>query len=79
MITLDTFAELFSRIGIVDQVREEVMEEVKVVGRRVLDSWRRFQAVGVPEQLIHGVAAHQAGLPLARPATLIWPNLTLPD
>ncbi|UCV02717.1 hypothetical protein [Dechloromonas denitrificans] len=27
VIKLDTFAELFSRIGIVDQVREEVMAD----------------------------------------------------
>ena len=67
IITLDTFAELFSRIGIVDQVREEVMDEVKVIGRRVLDVWRsHFQAVAVPEQLIQRIEAHQAELPLAK-------------
>ena len=66
-ITLDTFAELFSRIGIVDQVREEVLDEVKTIGRRILDVWRsQFQAAGVPEQLIQRIAAHQAELPLAR-------------
>lgn len=49
VITLDTFAKLFDRIGIVDQVREEVMEEVKVIGRRVLNVCRsQFQAAGVP-------------------------------
>ena len=67
VITLDTFAELFSRIGIVDQVREEVMEEVRVVGRRVLDVWQsQFQAVGVPEHLVQKVETHQAELPLAK-------------
>jgi hypothetical protein len=67
VITLDTFAELFGRIGIVDQVREEVMEEVKASGRRMLDVWRsQFQAVGVPERLIQRVEAHQAELPLAK-------------
>ena len=67
VITLDTFTELFSRIGIVDQVREEVMEEVKVVGRRVLDVWRsQFQAVGVPERLVQKLETHQAKLPLAK-------------
>jgi serine/threonine-protein kinase HipA len=66
-ITLDTFAALFKRIGIVDQVREEVMEEVKRVGRRVLDVWpSQFQAVGVPEQLIRRIETHQAELPLAK-------------
>lgn len=67
VITLDTFAELFSRIGIVDQLREEVMEEVKVIGRRVLDVWRsQFQAAGVPMKLIQRFEAHQAALPLAK-------------
>lgn len=65
VITLDTFAALFSRIGIVDQVREEIMEEVRTTGRKVLEVWRgQFQAAGVPEQLIHQVEAHQAQLPL---------------
>lgn len=67
VITLDTFAALFTRIGIVDQVREEVMEEVMSTGRRVLEIWRRqFQATGVPEQFIHQVEAHQAELPLLK-------------
>ncbi len=67
VITLDTFATLFTRIGIVDQVREELMEEVKTTGRRVLKMWRgQFQATGVPEQLIHQVEAHQAELPLVK-------------
>ncbi len=66
-ITLDTFAALFTRIGVVDQAREEVMEEVKATGRRVLESWRRqFQAVGVPKQVIEKIERHQAGLPLAK-------------
>lgn len=67
VITLDTFAALFTRIGIVDQVREEVMEEVRTTGRRVLAVWRsQFLAAGVPEQLIQKVELHQAELPLAR-------------
>jgi len=67
VITLDTFAELFGRIGIVDQVREEVMEEVKASGRRLLDVWRsQFQTAGVPERLIQRIEAHQAELPLAK-------------
>lgn len=66
-ITLDTFAALFSRIGIVDQVREEVMEDVKASGRRILDLWRsQFQTTGVPRHLIEKVEMHQAELPLAR-------------
>jgi serine/threonine-protein kinase HipA len=67
VITLDTFADLFRRIGIVDQVLEEVMEEVKVTGRRVLDVWRnQFQATGVPEHLLQKIDGHQAELPLAK-------------
>lgn len=67
VITLDTFAALFTRIGIVDQVREEVMEEVRTTGRRVLEIWRgQFQTTGVPEQFIHQVEAHQAELPLLK-------------
>ena len=66
-ITLDTFAALFTRIGIVDRVREEVMEEMMMTGRRVLNVWRgQFQATGVPAQLIEKVEAHQADLPLAK-------------
>lgn len=67
VITLDTFAALFTRIGIVDQVREEVMEEVRATGRRVLEVWRnQFRAAGVPEHLIRTVELHQAELPLAK-------------
>lgn len=67
VITLDTFAALFTRIGIVDQVREEVMEEVRTTGRRVLEIWQgQFQTTGVPEQFIHQVEAHQAELPLLK-------------
>lgn len=66
-ITLDTFAALFARIGIADLTHDEVMEEVRTTGRRVLDVWRnRFQAAGVPEHLIRRIGAHQAELPLVK-------------
>jgi len=66
-ITLDTFAAFFTRIGIVDQVREEVMEEVRVTGQRILAQWHgQFRVAGVPEPLIQRVEAHQAELPLLK-------------
>ncbi|MBL8414907.1 MAG: type I restriction endonuclease subunit R [Propionivibrio sp.] len=56
---------LFTRIGIVDQVREELMEVVISTGQQILDVWHGpYQAAGVPEPLIRNVEAHQAGLPL---------------
>lgn len=66
-ISLDTFAALFSRIGIVDLVHEQVMAEVREVGCRVLEVWpNQFQAAGVPEHLIQKLDAYQAELPLAK-------------
>ena len=66
-ITLDTFAMLFTRIGIVDQVREELMEVVISTGQQILDVWHgQYQAAGVPEPLIRNVEEHQAGLPLLK-------------
>lgn len=66
-ITLDTFAAFFTRIGIVDRVRDEVMEEVRTTGQRILAEWHtQFRASNVPEQLIQRVAAHQAELPLLK-------------
>lgn len=66
-ITLDTFASLFTRIGLVDRIREEVMEEVRTTGRQVLESWRhQFQAVDVPEHLARMIESHQAELPLTK-------------
>lgn len=67
VITLDTFATLFARIGLVDRVREDVIEEVRSTGRRVLEVWHgQFVAAGVPEALIRKIEAHQAELPLAK-------------
>lgn len=66
-ITMDTFAMLFTRIGIVDQVREELMEVVRSTGQQILEVWLgHYQAAGVPEHLIQNVEAHQAGLPLLK-------------
>ena len=66
-ITLDTFAALLARIGLLDQVREDVMDEVRTTGRRILQVWRdQFVAAGVPDRLIRNVEAHQAELPLLK-------------
>lgn len=66
-ITLDTFATLFMRIGIVDQVLEELMEVVRSTGQQILNVWHgQYQTAGVPEPLIRNVEAHQAGLPLIK-------------
>jgi serine/threonine-protein kinase HipA len=66
-ITLDTFDSLFTRIGLVDRIRDEVMEEVRTTGRQVLETWQRqFQAVDVPEHLATMIEQHQAELPLTK-------------
>jgi serine/threonine-protein kinase HipA len=66
-IGLDTFAALFSRIGLKDQVREDLLEEVRVTARRVVAVWQtHFAAAGVPEHLTHRVAVHIAGSRLSR-------------
>lgn len=66
-ITLDTFAALFTRIGIVDRIREDVMEEITTTGRRVLETWQsQFQAVGVPKHLAMMIETHQAEFPLTK-------------
>lgn len=66
-ITLDTFATFLTRIGVLDQVRDEVMNEVRLAGRKVLEIWRsQFVAAGVPDHLVDRVGGHQKNLPLAK-------------
>ncbi len=66
-ITLDTFATLFRRIGIADQVHEEAMDEVRQTGQRVLQIWRpTFENHQVPGRLTAQIERHQADLPLAK-------------
>lgn len=66
-ITLDTFNTLFTRIGLVDQARDDVMEEVRRTGQHILATWQhQFEKTGVPAHLIARIAEHQAQLPLTR-------------
>jgi len=66
-ITLDTFATFLTRVGLLDQVRDEVMDEVRLAGRRILEAWHgQFIAAGVPAHLIDRVESHQKDLPLAK-------------
>ncbi|GHU30000.1 putative kinase Y4dM [Betaproteobacteria bacterium] len=66
-ITLDTFAALFARIGLHDQIQEEMMEEVRVTIQRVRGAWESgFAAAGVPAYLIQQVEAHIRTIPLGR-------------
>ncbi|MCW8207582.1 type II toxin-antitoxin system HipA family toxin [Verminephrobacter aporrectodeae subsp. tuberculatae] len=59
MIGLDTFAALFTRIGLHDQVCEDLLDEVRSTARRVLDAWQaHFAAAGVPVHLTRKVEAH---------------------
>lgn len=58
-ISLDTFAALFARIGLHDQVRDDLLEEVRITAHGVRAAWQtNFAAAGVPEHLIHRVEAH---------------------
>ncbi len=65
-ITFDTFAALFARIGLYDQVRDDVMEEVRATAHRVQAAWQaRFAAAGVPDHLALKVQAHMTASPLS--------------
>lgn len=58
-ISLDTFAALFARIGLHDQVRDDLLEEVRITAHRVQAAWQsNFAAAGVPEHLTRKVEAH---------------------
>jgi len=66
-ITLDTFSTFLSRVGLLDQVREAIIEEVRSTGRKILEIWpEKFAAAGVPANLIGNVERHQRNLPLAK-------------
>lgn len=65
-IGLDTCAALFSRIGLKDQVREDLLEEVRATARRVGAVWQpHFAATGVPDRLTRRVAVHRKASPLS--------------
>lgn len=58
-ISLDTFAALFTRIGLHDQVRDDLLEEVRITAHRVRAAWQtNFAAANVPEHLTRRVEAH---------------------
>lgn len=66
-ITLASFDNFLSRIGLLDQRREEVMEDAREAGRKILDVWNgQFVKAGVPDNLIWKVEEHQGKLPLKR-------------
>jgi serine/threonine-protein kinase HipA len=66
-ITLDTFASLFARIGLHDQIHEDLMEEVRATIQRVRMVWEsNFAAAGVPDYLIRRVGAHIQMIPLGK-------------
>lgn len=65
-IGIDTFSTLFTRVGLHDQVREDLIEEVRTTIKRVLATWQRhFAAANVPGHLIKNIEAHIARSKLA--------------
>jgi serine/threonine-protein kinase HipA len=67
-IGLDTFAALFRRIGLKDQVRDDLLDEVRVTAQRVGAVWQtHFAWCGVSEHLARRVGMHMASSPLVRP------------
>jgi serine/threonine-protein kinase HipA len=66
-INLDTFAALFTRVGLRDQARDELMEEVRTTVRRVLSAWPAcFTAAEVPARLTARIEAHVSTSALSR-------------
>ncbi|WP_341646748.1 type II toxin-antitoxin system HipA family toxin [Thauera sp. SDU_THAU2] len=64
-IGLDTFAALFTRIGLHDHAHDDLLEEVRTTVRRVLATWEgKFAEAGVPEDLTRRVGAHVLASPL---------------
>lgn len=67
VITLDTFAALFARLGLPEQIQEDMMEEVRATIQRVRGDWEaKFATAGVPDDLIRKVEAHIKRIPLGR-------------
>ena len=64
-IGLDTFNTFFQRLGPPEQVREELLAEVRDTARRVLDVWGGlYEDHGVPTGLMRRVEAHMQSSPL---------------
>jgi len=62
-ISLRTFDTFLQRIGILDRVRESLMETVIKTGRQILVVWEdRFIKTGVPPRLIQKIHEHQKSL-----------------
>ena len=66
-ITLATFETFLTRIGVLDQVHDDLMETIKVTGRQILAEWADpFDKAGVPGKLIQKVEEHQKNLQLRK-------------
>jgi serine/threonine-protein kinase HipA len=69
-IGLDTFESFLQRVGLDDQLREDVMTTVISTGKAILESWERiFVRTQVPTNLIDKLRTHIAGLRLTRDLT----------
>jgi len=65
-ITLKTFDVFLRRVGVLDRVRQDLMQTVMATGRVILSVWEaEFSKAGVPNQMASRLAAHQKNLPLA--------------
>ncbi|MDO5102539.1 MAG: HipA domain-containing protein [Lautropia sp.] len=66
-ITLDTFARLFTRIGLSDHSQASLLETVRITARQVNDAWQDvFLKTDVPTPLIQRIETHIKAMPLAR-------------
>jgi len=67
VISLATFDTFLDRIGVLDRVREDIMEAARDSGRKILEVWGgQFAKVGVPAHLIQKVEEHQKKLALKK-------------
>jgi len=67
VISLATFDTFLDRIGVLDRVREDIMEVARDSGRKILEVWGgQFAKVGVPAHLIQKVEEHQKKLALKK-------------
>jgi len=67
VISLATFDTFLDRIGVLDRVREDIMEAARDSGRKILEVWGgQFAKVGVPVHLIQKVEEHQKKLALKK-------------
>jgi serine/threonine-protein kinase HipA len=65
-ISLETFDNFLRRIGLLDQVRKNVIDTVVDTGRNILTAWENFFVeMNVPSELTDQVKKHQRSLRLA--------------